>query len=88
VAYATPEQLAAALHIRWPTDAEKQAALERALDSAATEIDQDLDRFVDDPLPDPAPELIVQTNIDRGVEWYKAADAAFGIVGTEETGAT
>ena len=81
--YATPEQLADALHIR--PSAEKLPALNRALASAATEIDQDLDRF--DPLPEPPPEAIVATNIDRAVEWYKAADNAFGIIGTEDTGA-
>jgi hypothetical protein len=84
-AYCTAEQLAAALHIRWPTDADKRAALERACQAAADEIDQDLDRIT--PLPDPTPAVIVQTNIDRGVEWYKAPDAAFGIVGVEDTGA-
>lgn len=81
--YATIDDLAAALHIR--VSAENTPALQRALYAAASEIDQDLDRVVG--LPDPAPSAIVQTNIDRGVEWYKAADAAYGIVGVEETGA-
>jgi len=83
VAYATVDDLASALHIK--VTEEKTPALERALDAAAAEIDQDLDRV--DALPDPAPAAIVQTNIDRAVEWWKAADAAYGIVGVEDTGA-
>lgn len=85
MAYATVEDLAAALHIR--VTPENTPALQRALDAAANEIDQDLDRPVENLLPDPPPAEIVQTNIDRGVEWYKAADAAYGIVGVEDTGA-
>jgi hypothetical protein len=85
VAYATVDDLASALHIK--ITEEKTPALERALDAAAAEIDQDLDRLAEDPLPDPPPAAIVQTNIDRAVEWWKAADAAYGIVGVEDTGA-
>jgi len=83
VAYATVDDLASALHIK--VTEEKTPALERALDAAAAEIDQDLDRV--DALSDPPPAAIVQTNIDRAVEWWKAADAAYGIVGVEDTGA-
>jgi len=83
VAYATVDELAEALHIR--VTPEKTDALQRALDAAAEEIDHDLDRT--DPLPTPVPAAIVQTNIDRGVEWWKAADAAYGIIGVEDTGA-
>ena len=83
MAYATTEQLALALHIK--ATPEKEPDLQRALDAAAEEIDQDLDRV--EPLPDPPPAAVVATNIDRAVEWYKAADAAYGIVGVEDTGA-
>ena len=83
--YATPAQLAHALHMRYPTtDIEKDAALQRAIASSSAEIDQELNRVY--PLPDPVPDLIVQTCINRAVEWFKAADAAFGIVGVEDTG--
>jgi hypothetical protein len=85
VAYATVDELAAALHVK--VTPEREPDLERALEAAASEIDQDLDRDPLDPLPDPAPPAIVATNIDRAVEWYKAADAAYGIVGVEDTGA-
>lgn len=85
MAYATVDELAAALHVK--VTAEREPDLQRALDAAAVEIDQDLDRDATDPLPDPAPAPIVATNIDRAVEWYKAADAAYGIVGVEDTGA-
>lgn len=85
MAYADVDQLAAALHVK--TTPEREPDLQRALDAAAAEIDQDLDRPIEDPLPDPVPAAIVQTNIDRAVEWYKAADAAYGIVGVEDTGA-
>ena len=85
MAYATVEELAAALHVKVTT--EREPDLQRALDAAAEEIDQDLDRDPSDPLPDPAPAAVVATNISRAVEWYKAPDAAYGIVGVEDTGA-
>jgi hypothetical protein len=85
VAYATVDDLAAALHVK--VTAEREPDLQRALDAAAEEIDQDLDRDPLDPLPDPAPAAVVATNIARAVEWYKAPDAAYGIVGVEDLGA-
>lgn len=81
--YATVAQLAAAIRIRVTDD--NRAALQRCLDAAAEEIDADLDRL--DPLPVPTPAAITATNIARAVEWWKAADAAYGIIGFEDTGA-
>ena len=63
---------------------EVEAQLQSCLDAAAEEIDHDLDRR--DPLPVPAPAAVIQVNIDRAVEWYKAADAAYGIIGFDQTG--
>lgn len=60
--------------------------LTRCVEGAADEIDFELDRG-GEPLPDPAPALIVETNVARAVEWWKAADAAYGIVGYEDIGA-
>jgi glyoxylate carboligase len=82
VAYSDAAALAAALRIRVST--ENQPLLDACLDAAASEIDHDLDRT--DPLPDPAPAAIARTNVNRAVEWYKAADAAYGIVGFEQVG--
>jgi hypothetical protein len=84
VAYATVDELAAALRVQ--VTAKNQDLLESCLDAAASEIDHALDRLPDDPLPDPAPELVVRVNVDRGVEFYKANDATFGGVGFADTG--
>lgn len=78
-AYATVDQLAAALRVR-VTDTNR-ASLQRQLDAGATAIDQFLDRGVDNPLPDPTPANITEANINIGVELAKAADAAFGVIG-------
>lgn len=85
MAYATVDDLAGALHLR--VTAENQVALQRALEAAAVEIDQDLDRPPELPLPDPAPDAIVHANIALGVEAYKMPDAAFGILGFDDSGA-
>lgn len=82
MAYATPEQLAQALRIQ--VNAANQELLDFCLESAAGEIDYELDRV--DPLPDPPPAIVVRTNVNRGVEWFKAADAAYGVVGFEQVG--
>lgn len=84
MAYATVEQLASALRIRvTPTNTD---SLQQKLDAAAVVIDQLLDRG-DDPLPDPAPPNVIEANINAGVDLWKAADAAFGIVGFPDIGA-
>ena len=84
MAYATTDQLAEALRIR-VTPANQQL-LADCLDSAAEEIDQWLDRPEESPLPEPTPPGIVRCNVNRAVEWYKAADAAYGMVGFDQVG--
>jgi hypothetical protein len=83
VAYATVDQLAAALRVRVTPD--NTPTLQACLDAAAEEIDQDIDRPEDDPL-DPADPLAGRVNLARGVEWFKANDAAFGLIGSDQTG--
>ena len=85
MAYATVDDLADALHLR--VTPENQTALQRALDAAAVEVDQDLDRPPELPLPDPPPPAIVHANIALAVEAFKMPDAAFGILGFDDTGA-
>jgi|SRR5215471_673218 len=83
MAYATVDELAAALRIQ--VTAANQATLQACLDAAAIEIDDAMDRFVDDPI-DPADALANRVNLLRGVEWFKANDAAFGVIGVSDTG--
>jgi hypothetical protein len=83
VAYASPAELADALHIR--VNPANTAVLQACLDAAAEEIDHDLDRGAD-PLPDPPPAAVNRCNVNRAVEWFKATDAAYGIVGFEQIG--
>lgn len=82
MAYATAAELAQALRVR--VTAENTELLDACLAAAAEEIDHDLDRV--DPLPDPAPATVQRCNVNRAVEWWKAADAAYGIVGFEQVG--
>jgi hypothetical protein len=82
VAYAEVAELAQALRVR--VNAENTALLQACLDAAAEEIDGDLDRI--DPLPVPPPATVARTNVNRAVEWFKATDAAYGVVGYEQTG--
>jgi len=49
VAYATVQELAAALRVRVTT--ENTPTLQACLDAAAAEIDHDIDRVVDNPVP-------------------------------------
>lgn len=84
MAYATVDQLAAALHIS--VTVKNTDDLQRCVDAAAEQIDHDLDRLVDDPLPVPAPAIVVSINIAYAVEVFKANDAAFGGVGFADTG--
>jgi hypothetical protein len=81
MAYATVEQLASALGIG--VTSENQDALQDCLDAAAVEIDH---FFEVDPVPTPPPGMVVRTNVNRGVEWWKAPAAYNGGVGTNETG--
>jgi len=82
VAYATADELAAALRIPSPTP-DQVTILQRCLDAAAIEIDDAICRPADDPL-DPDDPLAHSVNLMRGVEWWKANDAAFGFIGAGE----
>jgi len=81
MAYAAIDELAAALRIT--VTAANTATLQACLDAAAIEIDDALDRT--DPLPVDDP-LANRVNVLRGVEWFKANDAAFGVLGSSDTG--
>ena len=81
MAYATIIELAAALRIT--VTAANQECLQACLDAAASEIDNTVDRL--EPI-DPADPLANRVNIVRGVEWFKANDAAFGVIGVSDTG--
>ena len=85
MAYATIDELAAALRIT--VTAQNTAALEACLDAASVEIDAAIDR-VDpaEPVPVDQEPLLNRVNLVRGVEWFKSNDAAFGVVGTVDTG--
>jgi hypothetical protein len=82
MAYATIDQLAEALHGR--VTAANTQLLTDCLEAAAEEIDQYLDRI--ELLDDPPPASVVRCNVDRAVEWYKAADAAYGMIGFDQIG--
>jgi hypothetical protein len=83
VAYATVDELAAALRIA--VTPANTATLQACLEAAATEIDDAVDATPDAPLPD-GDALVNRVNILRGVEWFKANDAAFGVLGVSDTG--
>jgi hypothetical protein len=72
MAYATTGELAEALRIA--ETVQNVETLRACLDAAALEIDAVLE---DAPLLDPNP-LLNRVNVLRGVEWWKANDAAFG----------
>ena len=81
MAYATPQDLADALEIRLTPENEK--ALADCLDAAAAEIDHCL--YGTDAIW-PAEGIVVRTNINRAVEWYKAPAAYNGGVGYGDIG--
>jgi hypothetical protein len=83
VAYCTIDELAAALRVR--VTPENTDGLQACVDAAAAEIDHECGRDPADPIPAADP-LANRVNIVRGVEFFKAQDAAFGIVGFNETG--
>src|SRR5262245_58032518 len=83
-AYATTEELAAALNVR-ATPA-NEAALQACLDAAAAEIDHEVDRPDTDPIP-AGNALANRVNLVRAVEWWKSNAAAFGVIGFDQTGA-
>jgi hypothetical protein len=85
MSYATTIELADALNKA--VTAKNEDRLQACLDAASTEIDQILDRPAGSLAFDPVPPLIRQVNIARGVEWFKANDAAFGVLGFADIGA-
>src|SRR5215468_7759780 len=86
MAYATVEQLAAALRIAVNT--KNEAWLGLSLEAAASVVDHLTDRPADDPLdPDDPPPLATTENVAIAIEIYKANDAAFGAVGFADIGA-
>jgi hypothetical protein len=82
MAYATVDELAAALRIR--VTAENTVGLQACLNAAAVEIDHTIDAIT--PIA-PGDPLANRVNVLRGVEWFKANDAAFGVIGFDDTGA-
>lgn len=83
MAYASVEELAGALGIRLTT--ENTAPLQACLDAAAIEIDHTIAATEDAPI-DPTNALANRVNLVRGVEWWKANDAAFGVIGFDQVG--
>jgi hypothetical protein len=83
VAYATVDELAAALRVR--VTPENTPGLQACLDAAAAEIDHETNRAADTPIPADDP-IANRVNIVRGVEWFKSNDAAFGVIGFDQTG--
>jgi hypothetical protein len=83
MAYATVDELAAALRVRVTT--ENTPGLQVCLDAAAGEIDHDTARDPENPIPADDP-LANRVNVARAVEWFKAQDAAFGVIGFDQTG--
>ena len=82
MAYATVAELAQALRvIAGPGNT---PVLQACLDAAAEEIDHAVDRL--EPIPE-GDALANRVNVLRAVEWFKANDAAFGVIGYAETGA-
>ena len=84
MAYATVDELAQALRVivtpgNTPT-------LEACLEAAAGEINHAVDRPPEEPIPVGDP-LANRVNVLRGVEWFKSNDAAFGVIGYDQTGA-
>jgi len=82
-AYATVDDLAQAVRVQ--VSAKTSPLLEAALAAATVEIDHEAGRRSDDPIPFDDP-LAHEICIARGVEWYKANDAAFGALGFDGTG--
>lgn len=85
-AYASTAQLVAALRITGAAAADT-ATLEACLEAAAIEIDDALDTGAEPDYAEPWDPLVNRVNVLRGVEWYKANDAAFGVLGFDQTGA-
>ena len=85
MAYATVEELAAALRLAvTPANTD---GLQACLDAAAIEIDHTVAADPGGTNPAVDSPLANRVNVLRGVEWFKANDAAFGVIGFDDTGA-
>jgi hypothetical protein len=82
VAYATEAQLADALRVT--VTAKNSELLSLSVEAAAREIDQYCDR-AGTPIPAGDP-LATMVNVARGIEWFKANDSAYGVVGFADVG--
>lgn len=74
-----------------PVTAANTDRLTKCVDAAAAEITDTIDAGlgVEPLLVDPGQVAIAnRVNITRGVEWWKAADAAFGVLGSTDLGPT
>jgi hypothetical protein len=83
-AWATPAELGAALRVA--VTAANTAGLAACCDAAALEIVDAIDPADLADLPGPDDPLCGRVNLLRAVEWYKANDAAFGLIGVSDTG--
>ena len=86
MAYATVDELGQALRLTPQAVTAQTENLQACLDAAAQEIDHYVDRLELEPIP-PGDPLANRVNILRGVEWHKSNDAAFGVIGFDQTGA-
>lgn len=86
MAYATPDELAAALRVQ--VTVKNSELLESSVDAATREIDHARDPVTDTPPPlvDGDLALAHMVCIARGVEWFKANDSVYGMVGFADTG--
>ena len=84
-AYCSLDQLAEALRIA--VTAANTLMLTACCEAAAVEIDHAIDSPIAPDYGEPWGQLVNRVNVLRGVEWFKANDAAFGVIGYDQTGA-
>src|SRR5262245_43423013 len=84
MAYATPDELAAALRVALTV--KNQDVLQASVDAASAEIDHEIDADPAGTPIDPTDPLAHMVCIARGVEWFKANAAAFGAIGFDGAG--
>jgi hypothetical protein len=81
--YATVDELARVLQLSSPSAAQT-AALNRVLEAAASEIDLYLAPAA--PYSAPFPDLVVEVNLERAVDHWKAEQSPFGLIGLSGEG--
>jgi hypothetical protein len=88
--YALVEEVAEALNINRELSPDEVVRIWRCIESSSAEIDAAIGWYGDEPDPgswnDSEYSLANSICIVRSVEWWKANDAAFGVVGSSETG--